>query len=273
VQVNSPESGVIVEVFAKEGDSVEVGQDLLKLDLEGKPSANATPAKEAPKAAAAPAPAAPAATPKAEPVKAAAPAPAPPAAAPKPAAPKPSAAPPAAAPVAAAPVFFTDGVVPGLAPLPAAFRTERRQKMNRMRQRIAERLKESQNTAASLTTFNECDMSSLMEFRKRYGEEVLKSTGIKLGFMGAFAKAAVLALQKVPAVNASIVPGENGAEPEIVYHDYVDISVAVATPKVCIHILKECYFNEWKHFDFLIIILGPGHAGCAECGEAEHCSD
>jgi len=97
--------------------------------------------------------------------------------------------------------------------------------MNRMRLRIAERLKESQNTAASLTTFNEVDMSSLMEMRKLYKEEVLKRTGVKLGFMSAFSRAVVLALKAVPAVNASIEGNE------IVYRDYVDISVAVATDK------------------------------------------
>ena len=101
--------------------------------------------------------------------------------------------------------------------------------MNRMRLRIAERLKQSQNTAASLTTFNEVDMSNLMEFRKKYKDEVLKNTGVKLGFMSAFAKASVLAFKDVPAANASI-EGPGGGD-TIVYRDYVDISVAVATPK------------------------------------------
>jgi 2-oxoglutarate dehydrogenase E2 component (dihydrolipoamide succinyltransferase) len=94
-----------------------------------------------------------------------------------------------------------------------------------MRLRIAERLKESQNAAASLTTFNEIDMSSLMEMRKKYKDEVLKEHDVKLGFMSAFARACALALKEIPAANASI-EGD-----EIVYHDYVDLSVAVATPK------------------------------------------
>lgn len=97
--------------------------------------------------------------------------------------------------------------------------------MNRMRLRIAERLKESQNAAASLTTFNEIDMSSLMEMRKKFKDSVLKEHDVKLGFMGAFAKACALALRDIPAANAYI-EGD-----EIVYHDYVDLSVAVATPK------------------------------------------
>jgi len=101
--------------------------------------------------------------------------------------------------------------------------------MNRMRLRIAERLKQSQNTAASLTTFNEVDMSSIIEFRKLYKEDVLKKAGVKLGFMSAFAKACVLAMKDIPAVNASI-EGPGGGD-TIVYRDYVDISVAVATPK------------------------------------------
>ena len=101
--------------------------------------------------------------------------------------------------------------------------------MNRMRLRISERLKQSQNTAASLTTFNEVDMSNLMQFRKLYKDEILKKTGIKLGFMSAFSRACILAMRDVPAVNASIEGP--GAGDTIVYRDYVDISVAVATEK------------------------------------------
>jgi len=102
-------------------------------------------------------------------------------------------------------------------------------KMNRMRLRISERLKQSQNTAASLTTFNEVDMSNLMQFRKLYKDEVLKKTGMKLGFMSAFSRACILAMRDVPTVNASI-EGPGGGD-TIVYRDYVDLSVAVATEK------------------------------------------
>ena len=97
--------------------------------------------------------------------------------------------------------------------------------MSRMRQTIASRLKASQNAAASLTTFNEIDMSSLMDFRKLYKDSILKNEGVKLGFMSAFARASCLALREIPAANASI-EGDS-----IVYRDYVDLSVAVATPK------------------------------------------
>ena len=107
--------------------------------------------------------------------------------------------------------------------------TSRKVKMNRMRLRISERLKQSQNTAASLTTFNEVDMSNLMQFRKLYKDEVLKKKGVKLGFMSAFSRACILAMRDVPAVNASI-EGPGGGD-TIVYRDYVDISVAVATEK------------------------------------------
>lgn len=101
--------------------------------------------------------------------------------------------------------------------------------MNRMRLRIAERLKQSQNTAASLTTFQKVDMSGIMEFRKLYKDEVLKKSGVKLGFMSAFTRASILAMRDVPAVNASI-EGPGGGD-TVVYRDYVDISVAVATEK------------------------------------------
>lgn len=97
--------------------------------------------------------------------------------------------------------------------------------MNRMRLRIAERLKQSQNAAASLTTFNEIDMSALVEMRKKYKASVLDEHGVKLGFMSFFARASALALKEIPAANASI-DGE-----EIVFRDYIDLSVAVATPK------------------------------------------
>lgn len=95
-----------------------------------------------------------------------------------------------------------------------------------MRSRIAERLKESQNTAASLTTFNEIDMSNIIDLRNTYKDLILQKHGIKLGFMSAFVRASVFALKEIPIVNASIEGGNT-----IVYRDYVDVSVAVATPK------------------------------------------
>ncbi|MGB3472379.1 MAG: 2-oxoglutarate dehydrogenase complex dihydrolipoyllysine-residue succinyltransferase [Erythrobacter sp.] len=103
-------------------------------------------------------------------------------------------------------------------------RNEERVKMTRMRQTIAKRLKGAQDNAALLTTFNDCDMSAVIEARGKYKDLFAKKHDIRLGFMGFFAKAACLALKDVPAANAYI-EGD-----EIVYHDYVDISVAVSAP-------------------------------------------
>jgi 2-oxoglutarate dehydrogenase E2 component (dihydrolipoamide succinyltransferase) len=111
------------------------------------------------------------------------------------------------------------------APAPTgAGRNSERVKMTRMRQTIARRLKGAQEQAALLTTFNDCDMSAVIEARDKYKDLFAKKHDIRLGFMGFFAKAACLALKDVPAVNAYI-DGD-----EIVYHDYVDISVAVSAP-------------------------------------------
>ena len=99
-----------------------------------------------------------------------------------------------------------------------------RVKMTRLRQTVARRLKEAQDTAALLTTFNDVDMSAVIAAREKYRDLFEKKHGVRLGFMGFFAKAACLALKDIPAVNARI-EGD-----EIVYHDYVDISVAVSAP-------------------------------------------
>lgn len=101
---------------------------------------------------------------------------------------------------------------------------EERVRMTRLRQRIAERLKEAQNTAAMLTTFNEIDMSHVMALRNQYKEGFEKKHGVKLGFMSFFVKAAIQALKDFPAVNAEI----DGSD--IVYKNYYDIGVAVSTP-------------------------------------------
>ena len=128
----------------------------------------------------------------------------------------------APAPVAAAPATPAS-------PAPAAGeRREERVKMTRLRQTIAKRLKDAQNTAALLTTFNDVDMTEVIAARDRYKDLFVKKHGVKLGFMSFFAKASVLALKDIPAVNAQI-QGPEGAQ-EIVYHDYVDLSVAVSAP-------------------------------------------
>ena len=114
-------------------------------------------------------------------------------------------------------------------------RREERVKMTRMRQTIAKRLKGAQDEAALLTTFNDVDMSAVIEARSKYKDLFAKKHDIRLGFMGFFAKAACLALKDVPSVNAYI-QGD-----EIVYHDYVDISVAVSAPNgLVVPVIRDC---------------------------------
>ena len=190
VEVRSPAAGTVKAIHVEEGATVEVGGKFFTLAVgEGEPPA-APPADT---------PAAVVETPK--PAAAAAPPPKPP----KPAA---AAAPPAAS--RAAPE--------SLAP------RERRVAMTRMRKRIAQRLKDAQNEAAMLTTFNEVDMTNLSTLRKKYQDVFVKKHGTKLGFMGPFVAAASKALQEQPAVNA-VIDGS-----DVVYRDYVDISVAVSSP-------------------------------------------
>ena len=104
-------------------------------------------------------------------------------------------------------------------------RPEERVKLSRLRQRIAERMKEAQNTAAILTSFNEVDLKAVMDLRARYKEDFQKAHGVKLGFMSFFVKACCEALDKHPVVNAS-VEGD-----EIIYHGYQDVGIAVSTDR------------------------------------------
>ncbi|VXC83537.1 2-oxoglutarate dehydrogenase complex dihydrolipoyllysine-residue succinyltransferase [Sphingomonas sp. AX6] len=117
---------------------------------------------------------------------------------------------------------------PSAAPAAAATgdgRSEERVRMTRLRQTIARRLKEAQDTAALLTTFNDVDMTAVIEARTKYKDLFEKKHGVRLGFMGFFVKAATMALKDIPSVNAQI------DRDEIVYHDYADISVAVSAPQ------------------------------------------
>ena len=126
-----------------------------------------------------------------------------------------------------APAAREEAPAPAPTPAPAPAAGERRTervKMTRLRQTIARRLKGAQEEAALLTTFNDCDMSAVIAAREAYKDTFAKKHGIKLGFMSFFAKAACLALRDVPSANAQI-DGD-----EIVYHDFVDISVAVSAP-------------------------------------------
>jgi 2-oxoglutarate dehydrogenase E2 component (dihydrolipoamide succinyltransferase) len=234
VEVPSPAAGTLSEIVAKEGDTVGVDALLAQIAEGDAPAAKPAAEAEAPAAApAAPAPAAeaPAASGKdvedapsakklmaennlsADQVQASG----------KDgrvmkadvlnalAAPKPAAA-PASAPAPAAPRPADDAS------------REERVKMTRLRQTIARRLKEAQNTAAMLTTYNEVDMSGIMELRNEYKDLFLKKHGVKLGFMSFFVKACCHALKEVPDVNAEI----DGTD--VVYKNYVHMGVAVGTP-------------------------------------------
>ncbi len=137
-----------------------------------------------------------------------------------------AAAAPTAAPAPPASAPAPRGSPPLAAPAAgSAARPEQRVPMSRLRQRVAERLVASQSTAAILTTFNEVNMQPVIDLRNRYKDRFEKEHGVKLGFMGFFVKAAVHALKKFPAVNASI----DGID--IVYHGYFDIGIAVGSPR------------------------------------------
>jgi 2-oxoglutarate dehydrogenase E2 component (dihydrolipoamide succinyltransferase) len=112
---------------------------------------------------------------------------------------------------------------------------EKRVRMTKLRQTIAKRLKESQNTAAMLTTFNEVDMTNIMKLRNEFQDDFVKAHGTKLGFMSLFTKAAVAALKELPAVNAEI-DGD-----EIVYKNYYDVGIAVGTPQgLVVPVVRDC---------------------------------
>jgi 2-oxoglutarate dehydrogenase E2 component (dihydrolipoamide succinyltransferase) len=130
----------------------------------------------------------------------------------------------AAAKGAPAPAAASASTATPAASAPTGARQEERVKMTRLRQTIAKRLKSAQDTAALLTTFNDVDMSAVIEARATYKDLFEKKHGVRLGFMGFFTKAVALAARDVPAVNAQI-DGD-----EIVYHNYLDVSVAVSAP-------------------------------------------
>lgn len=136
-------------------------------------------------------------------------------------------------------------------PARAAGPREEKVKMTRLRQKIAQRLKEAQNTAAMLTTFNEVDMGAVMEMRNLYKDVFEKKHGVKLGFMSFFVKAAVNALRELPAVNAEI------SGDEIIYKNYYDISVAVSTPQgLVVPVVKDCDIKSMAQIEKDIGALG-----------------
>jgi len=246
IEVPAPAAGVLSDIAAKDGDTVAVGAVLGQIK-EGAGAAAAKPAEPAPKAAPPPAP-------------------------PKPAAAPPAAMPLAPSvrkiaaetgmDVAAVPGTGKDGRVTkgdmlaaieraAAQPTPVAQSAaamqvrapspaddaarEERVKMTRLRQTIARRLKDAQNTAAMLTTFNEVDMGHVMALRTQYRDLFEKKHGVKLGFMGFFVRACVQALKEIPAVNAEI----DGAD--IIYKNYYHLGIAVGTERgLVVPVVRDC---------------------------------
>ena len=254
VEVPAPRSGVLEEILAGEGEEVEVGAVLGRMAA-GAVAAKTAPAPKAKEQAPAPsdasAPLSPAVrklladnalSPEAVAgtgkdgritkadvlghLEAAA-----------------AAAPPAPAPVPAAPA-------PPRPPRPDHPREER-VRMSRLRRRVAERLKDAQNTAAMLTTFNEADMSGVVALRRRYREAFEKRHGVRLGFMSFFVKACIGALKEIPAVNAEIDGGD------IIYKNHYDIGVAVGTAQgLVVPVLKDADAMSFAEVEHSIADLG-----------------
>ena len=238
LELPAPDAGVIVKIIKGDGDTVVSGEVIAQIDTEAKAAAGAAPSAAAAPAAAAPAPVAAAAAPAAAAGTA------------SPAARKildekgiaaadvsgtgrggrvtkedaVGAQAKAAAPAVAAPAVS----------IPLGDRPEQRVPMTRLRARIAERLLQSKNENAILTTFNEVNMAPVMALRKQYGDKFEKEHGVRLGFMGFFVKAAVAALKKYPILNASVDGND------IVYHGYIDIGIAVGSPRgLVVPILRD----------------------------------
>ena len=222
LEVPAPRSGMLKEILKQEGDSVTSGDVLALLDETAKPAAEAAKPK-----ATTPSPVAPTPTPTA---MASAPAM------------------PSAKKIAAEQGVnlqtiagsgkggrITKGDVLSAGKQPTGRqRAERREKMTRLRTRIAERLMQSQNQTATLSTFNEVNMKAVIDLRAAYRDSFEKKHGVKLGFMSFFVKAAVAALKEYPVINASVDGGD------IVHHDYHDIGVAVGTPRgLVVPILRD----------------------------------
>jgi 2-oxoglutarate dehydrogenase E2 component (dihydrolipoamide succinyltransferase) len=253
LEVPAPAAGVLGQIIKGDGATVVAGEVIAAVDTEGKAAA------PGPAQAAAPAPAV-------APKPAAAPTPAAAAGVAMPAAAKRMAdaglppgsvagtgkdgrvtkgdvlgaiaagatSPPAPVPVAAVARPALPEVKAPLDLSGLANRPEQRVPMSRLRQRVAERLVQSQSTAAILTTFNEVNMQPLMDMRNRYKDRFEKEHGVKLGFMSFFVKAAVAALKKYPVVNASVDGND------IVYHGYFDIGIAVGSPRgLVVPILRD----------------------------------
>jgi 2-oxoglutarate dehydrogenase E2 component (dihydrolipoamide succinyltransferase) len=249
VEVPAPAAGMLSAITAEAGTTVAVGAKLGELEA-GAAGKAAAPAAAALAAKAAPAPA---------------PAPAAAAAQPGPAARK-ALSESGLNPASVAgtgkdgritkPDVAAASAAPAAKPAaPAAPRAtgprEERVKMTRLRTRIAERLKQAQNTAAMLTTFNEVDMTAAMALRAKYNEQFEKRHGVKLGFMSIFAKACIVALKELPAVNAEIDGGD------IIYKNHYDIGIAVGTPQgLVVPVVRDCDLLSFADIEKTIGDLG-----------------
>ncbi len=257
LEVNAAVAGALSEILAAAGEEVEVGALLGRIEEGAAGAKKAAPAKAEAKVAPTPAPAA------------KAPPPPPPAAdgGHGPAVGKLLAEhnlEPSAIPATGKGGRLTKGDVlshlekGGAAPRPAAEAParaagprEERVRMTRLRKRIAERLKEAQNTAAMLTTFNEVDMSNILAVRNQYKDAFEKKHGVRLGFMSFFAKAAIVALKELPAVNAEI-DGD-----ELVYKNHYDIGVAVSTPQgLVVPVVRDADVKTFAEIEAEITDLG-----------------
>lgn len=251
IPINSPIAGKVVEILVEDSSTVKPGQNIMIIDTDGASARASSPkpaTTEAPKETQTPLPPTPAA-PERE------------------AAQSPTSSPPPLPPQPTRTAFAQqkssvsvesvkselDGLSKGQfgSNVAAQQRTVSAVKMNRMRQRIATRLKDAQNTYAMLTTFNEIDMSNLMEMRQRYKDVFLKKHGVKLGFMSAFVKASAYALKDQPVVN-SVIEGN-----QILYRDFIDISVAVATPKgLVVPVLRNVDHMNFADVEKNVNLLG-----------------
>ncbi|XP_052177078.1 dihydrolipoyllysine-residue succinyltransferase component of 2-oxoglutarate dehydrogenase complex 2, mitochondrial-like isoform X2 [Diospyros lotus] len=206
IDVASPEAGFIQQFVAKEGDTVEPGTKIAVISKSGEGIAHVAPSETTSDSASSRPPPPPVKSeedkqkPKAES---------------SPVIEKPKKTSAAAAPTKGS------ATEPQLPPK----ERERRVPMTRLRKRVATRLKDSQNTFAMLTTFNEVDMTNLMKLRSEYKDAFVEKHGVKLGLMSGFVKAAISGLQNQPIINA-VIDGD-----DIIYRDYIDISIAVGTPK------------------------------------------
>jgi 2-oxoglutarate dehydrogenase E2 component (dihydrolipoamide succinyltransferase) len=242
VEVNAAESGKVTEIIANVDDTVEVGATLLKIEVGDAPAAGASPAE-------APAVSAPASAPvptesiesipaygfkagllRAKAIREG----------------KVTPAPAAAAPVApSAPEATTTTIA-------ATGRGDRRVPMNLVRKIVAKRLKDAQNTAALLTTFQEVDMTEVMNVQSKYKDLFQKTHGAQLGYLSMFAKASALALGEEPGVNGVIDDGTG----EIVYRDYSDISVPIPSPRGIVSCtLSDCHQKSLKDMEVEIANL------------------